>query len=95
MGSLLETIASTRNLKYIFCNQKLSITVKTRVFNCYVESIVLYNSELWTLTETKKKQSIQSKQKDLEVDKGLLEKNWWKKKSTWLQFDLGLGNRND
>ena len=68
-------IALIRNLKYIFCNQKLSITVKTRVFSCYVESIVLYNSELWTLTETKKKQLIQSKQKDLEVNKGLLEKN--------------------
>ena len=53
-------IASIKNLKYIICNQKLSITIKTCVFNCYVASIFLYNSELWTLTETPKKESIDS-----------------------------------
>ena len=26
--------ASMKNLKYIFCNPKLSIAIKTRVFNC-------------------------------------------------------------
>ena len=45
LGSLLDTdkgssrrkflvTASIKNLKYIFCNRKLSIAVKTRVFNC-------------------------------------------------------------
>ena len=66
LGSLLDTdkdiyrrkclaIASINNMKYIFCNQKLNVNIKTRVFNCYVSSIFLYNSELWTLTKTKEK----------------------------------------
>ena len=66
LGSLLDTdkditrrkslaIASINNLKYIFYNQKLNINIKTRVFNCYVSSVFLYNSELWTLTKSKEK----------------------------------------
>ena len=65
LGSLLETIASTRNLKYIFYNQKLSITLKTCVFNSYVVGTFLYNSELCRLTETKERATDSSQQRKL------------------------------
>ena len=50
LGTLLEkdkdisrrkclAIAWMENFKYIFFNQILPITIKTRVFNCYVASI--------------------------------------------------------
>ena len=39
-------IALIRNLKYVFYNRKLSITIKTHVFNFYVASTFLCNSEL-------------------------------------------------
>ena len=32
---------------------KQDFRTKLRVFNCYVSAVFLYNSELWTLTETK------------------------------------------
>ena len=61
LGSLLDTIEDFHrrkglavgciaNLKHIFC-RKVSIEVKLRAFNCYVASIFLYNSELWTITK--------------------------------------------
>ena len=36
-------------------NGNLDFVTKMRIFNCYVTAIFLYNSELWTLTETKLK----------------------------------------
>ena len=67
LGSLLDTendikrrkglaIAAINTLKYIFNSSKLNIKTKLRVFNCYISSIFLYNSELWTLTKTKENQ---------------------------------------
>ena len=41
-------------LKYIFDNKRIHTTMKLRVFNAYVASIYLYNSELWTITKTLK-----------------------------------------
>ena len=34
-----------------FKSRHLSASHKIRLFNCYVEPILLYNSETWTLTE--------------------------------------------
>ena len=62
LGTLLDTtsdikrrkalaISAIGNMKFIFCS-KLSIEIKVRAFKCYVESIFLYNCELWTHTTT-------------------------------------------
>ena len=62
LGSLLDTqndikrrkslaIRSINKMTNIFYG-KLSISIKLRTFDCYVRSIFLYNSELWTLTTT-------------------------------------------
>ena len=62
LGSLLDTksdinrrktlaITSIANMKSIF-QTKVSLKIKIRAFDCYVGSIFLYNSELWTLTKT-------------------------------------------
>ena len=62
LGSLLDTdydidrrkslaVAAVNNLKSIF-QGKNSLEIKLRSFECYVSSIFLYNSELWTLTES-------------------------------------------
>ena len=40
-------------MKNIFYG-KLPLAIKLRAFECYVSSIFLYNSELWTLTEKSK-----------------------------------------
>ena len=60
LGSLLDTnsdvkrrkglaIAAINNMKSLFYG-KISLNIKIRAFSCYVESIFLYNSELWSLT---------------------------------------------
>ena len=43
-------ILAFNKLKIVF-NSKLSIKNKIRIFNAYIESIFLYNAELWTLTK--------------------------------------------
>ena len=106
-GSLLDTdkdisrrksleMASVNNLKYTFCNQKLSVTLILVYLIVYVASIFLYNSELWTLTETKKKaiNRFNQNEKISRSTKGYSKKIDGKK-SRRRQFDLGLGNRND
>jgi len=61
LGTLLDTnndisrrkrlaILAFNKLKIAF-NSKLSIKNKVRIFNAYIESIFLYNAELWTLTK--------------------------------------------
>ena len=65
LGSLLDTnsdiqrrkslaIGAANSMHTIF-NRKMSLLVKIRAFKCYVESIFLYNSELWTLNATLEK----------------------------------------
>ena len=62
LGSLLDTeedmkrrkgltIDAVMKLRHIFNHKKISITTKLKVFNCHVEPIYLYNSELWVLTK--------------------------------------------
>ena len=62
LGSLLDTeedikrrkglaIAAINTMKEIFYG-KLDLKIKVRSFNCYISSIFLYNSELWTITPT-------------------------------------------
>ena len=62
LGSLLETendinrrkILATNaynQLKYIFESKKTSREVKIRIFRSHIESIFLYNCELWTITK--------------------------------------------
>ena len=61
LGSLLETeqdikrrkslaLATFRNLSYIFENNKVSLQTKLKLLRSHVESILLYNSEIWTMT---------------------------------------------
>ena len=46
------TISSYNSYEDIFCSRRISEKVRLRAFKQYVESIFLYNSELWTLTKT-------------------------------------------
>ena len=63
LGSLLDTNEdikrikqlannAVRKLQHIFNNNRLNIKTKVRIVNACVESIFLYNSELWTLKKT-------------------------------------------
>jgi len=45
-----------KNYKDIFTSRKISNGIKIRVFQAYICSIFLYNSELWTLTKTLEQQ---------------------------------------
>ncbi len=62
LGSLLDSeedikrrkglgINTYNKLKYILESRKTSKRTKSRVFKVYIESVVLYNSELWTPTK--------------------------------------------
>jgi len=62
LGSLLGTeedinrrkqlsMAAYNTYKKILESRKLSIQTRSRLFNTYISSIFLYNSELWTLTK--------------------------------------------
>ena len=66
LGSLLGTdedinrrkglaINCLKPMKKYFTNKKLTIKTKTKLFNTYVGSIFLFNSELWTLKKTDEK----------------------------------------
>ena len=63
LGSLLDTtkdisrrksltISSMRKLKHIFNSSRISILLKMRTFQVYISSTFLYNSELWSMTNT-------------------------------------------
>ena len=63
LGSLLDTNEDIKRrkqlannamqkLKHIFENNRLKNNIKLRIFRACVESIFLYNSELWTITKT-------------------------------------------
>ena len=63
LGSLLGTEEDIKQWKGITCDthntlettlnsNEVSEGIKLRIFKAYVESIFLYNSELWTLTKT-------------------------------------------
>ena len=65
LGSLLDTkedikrrkglaIDSMKTLENIFNSKYVSEVIRLRIFKAYVESIFLYNSELWTLTKSLK-----------------------------------------
>ena len=62
LGSLLDTEADINRrkilaidaytkLKHIFENKKVSLPVKIRIFRSHVESIFMYNCELWIITK--------------------------------------------
>ena len=44
-------INAATKLTKIFENNKISISTKTSAFKTYIESIFLYNSEIWTTTK--------------------------------------------
>ena len=46
---------SIKIFKNIFTSKRISINHKIKIFNTYVETVFLYNSELWTLTPTLEK----------------------------------------
>ena len=48
----LQTNIAYCTLKQIFNSKQISESVKIRIFKALLESIFLYNSELWTLTKT-------------------------------------------
>ena len=50
------SLNALRNLKGIFHHKRLSIKTKIRAFEAYITPVFLYNSELWTLTDTMKNQ---------------------------------------
>ena len=50
------TLNALTNLKGIFHHKRLSIKTKVRAFEAYITPVFLYNSELWTLTVSKKNQ---------------------------------------
>ena len=63
LGSLMDTeedinrrkgiaIGALRTLEPIMKSHTTSIHTKLKVFNAYVQSIFLYNSELWTVTKS-------------------------------------------
>ena len=63
LGSLLNTkkdikrgkeltIDPYKTFESIFSSKHVSEKAKIRIFAKYIESIVMYNSELWTLTQT-------------------------------------------
>ena len=63
LGSLLDTdedikrrkglaIDGFKTLENIFKSKHISEVIRLRIFKAYVESIFLYNSELWTLTKS-------------------------------------------
>ena len=65
LGSLLDTdkdmerrkclsLNAFQKIRPIFQDKKLPNILKGRIFNALVGSIFLYNSELWTMTETRK-----------------------------------------
>ena len=44
-------MAANNKMKHIVENQHISTDITLRIFNAYVSSIFLYNSELWTITQ--------------------------------------------
>ncbi len=62
LGSKLDTendinrrktfaLVAFNNLKHIFESRRATLKVKMRLFSSRIQSIFLYNSELWTLTK--------------------------------------------
>ena len=67
LGSILDTendikrrkglaIDAFNSLNRYFTNRRANIKLKTRIFTTFVQSIFLYNSELWTLTKQQETQ---------------------------------------
>jgi hypothetical protein len=63
LGSMIDTptdikrrkslsIDAMNKLKHIWRNKRLSTNLKLRIFNAYISSIFLYNSELWSLNKS-------------------------------------------
>ena len=63
LGSLLDTdsdierrkaltLSSIQAFQYIYNSKRIGMDLKVRTFNVYSASVFLYNSELWTLTDT-------------------------------------------
>ena len=50
------TIDSMKSFYDIYKSKRISVSLKIRTFKAYSGSVFLYNSELWTLTETLEKQ---------------------------------------
>ena len=51
----LLTIDSMKSFQDIYKSKRISTALKVRTFNAYSASVFLYNSELWTLTDTLEK----------------------------------------
>ena len=43
-------INAVNQLKHLFLNKDVTISVKTKIFKSYIKAKFLFNSELWTLT---------------------------------------------
>ena len=63
LGTLLDThedikrrkqLANAAFIQYkeILTSKKIELKIRLRLFNAYISSVFLYNSELWTLTKT-------------------------------------------
>ena len=72
-----------KNLQTLLTSNKLSIKLKMRLFNTYLSSIMLYNSELWTMTKSlEKKTRCLSEEITQENTKIKLAKTLFKRKAT-------------
>ena len=45
-------LSAAKQLLHIFNHKRLPISVKTKTFDVYLSTIFLYNSEIWTLSES-------------------------------------------
>ena len=75
MNKMFSHPIAFNKLKIAF-NSKLTIKNKIRIFNAYIESIFLYNAELWTLTKKKKKKK---KKKKLAEDINIFQRSLLRK----------------
>ena len=48
---MAQAKASFQNMKSIFTNKRLSLGVRKRVLQCYIEPILLYGCEAWSMTK--------------------------------------------
>merc|ERR1712115_442254 len=66
LGTLLDSVENIQRRKalaldiitankHIYKSKKLSIATKIRHFNTFIEPIVLYHAEIWTVTATAEK----------------------------------------
>lgn len=65
-------VSNMKNHKHIYHSKLISLKLKIRHFNCFQESIFLYNCSLWTLTQTLSKSIDAFQRKQLRYALGIV-----------------------